>query len=148
MLEATNLQVNRPAIVCRSAATHALCVNAGPDRPELLEYFDNFAFDDVASHGKLDRRTRLMVQLAAMIACQALGKYRVMAVAALTVGVTPVELKEIVYQAVSYVGLCGAFQSLPLPVTDQGASTGKPLLRRPRADNAYYQNVAQTCLAS
>jgi 4-carboxymuconolactone decarboxylase len=28
--------------------------------------------------GNLDARTRLMVQLAALIACQALGEYRVM----------------------------------------------------------------------
>jgi 4-carboxymuconolactone decarboxylase len=32
-----------------------------------------------------------MVQLAALIACQALAEYRVMLGAALTVGVTPVE---------------------------------------------------------
>jgi 4-carboxymuconolactone decarboxylase len=37
-----------------------------------------------------------MVQLASMIASQALRKYRVMLGAALNVGVTPVEVKEIV----------------------------------------------------
>jgi alkylhydroperoxidase/carboxymuconolactone decarboxylase family protein YurZ len=67
--------------------------------PELVESFDNFAFDEVLRHGKLDSRTRLMVQLASMIACQAVGEYRVMLGAALTIGVTPVEVKEIVYQA-------------------------------------------------
>ena len=36
-----------------------------PDRPELIEYFDNFAFDEVLRHGNLDTRTRLMAQLAA-----------------------------------------------------------------------------------
>ena len=73
--------------------------------PELIEYFDNFAFDEVLAHDDLDRRTRLMVQLAAMIAVQAVGEYRVMLGAALTVGITPVEAKEIVYQAVPYVGM-------------------------------------------
>jgi 4-carboxymuconolactone decarboxylase len=29
--------------------------------PELIEYFDNFAFDEVLRHGDLDIRTRLMV---------------------------------------------------------------------------------------
>lgn len=77
--------------------------------PELIEYFDNFAFDEVLRHGNLDTRTRLMVQLASMIACQALGEYRVMLGAALTVGVTPVEVKEIVYHAVPYVGMAKAF---------------------------------------
>ena len=81
---------------------------AGTD-PELIEYFDNFAFDEVLRHGNLDTRTRLMVQLAALIASQALGEYRVMLGAALTVGVTPIEAKEIVYQAVPYVGMAKVF---------------------------------------
>jgi len=63
----------------------------------------------VLAHGKLDARTRQMVQLASMIACQALSEYRVMLGAALAVGVTPVEIKEIVYQAVPYVGISKVF---------------------------------------
>jgi 4-carboxymuconolactone decarboxylase len=77
--------------------------------PELIEYFDNFAFDEVLRYGNLDVRTRLMVQLASMIASQAFREYRVMLGAALTVGVTPVEVKEIVYHAVPYVGMAKVF---------------------------------------
>jgi len=73
--------------------------------PELIEVFDNFAFDEVLQYGNLDTRTRLMVILASMIASQALGEYKVMLGGALNVGVTPVEVKEIVYQAVPYVGI-------------------------------------------
>jgi len=73
--------------------------------PELIEIFDNFAFDEVLRDSSLHVKTRLMVQLAAIIACQAEREYRVMVGAALTVGVTPVEIKEIVYQAVPYVGM-------------------------------------------
>jgi 4-carboxymuconolactone decarboxylase len=80
--------------------------------PELIETFDNFAFDEVLAHGDLDARTRLMVQLASMIACQALREYRVLLGAALAVGVTPVEIKEIVYQAVPYVGMAKVFDFL------------------------------------
>lgn len=77
--------------------------------PELIEIFDNFAFDEVLQVGNLDTRTRLMVSLASMIASQALGEYRVMLGGALNVGVTPVEVKEIVYQAVPYVGIAKVF---------------------------------------
>ena len=77
--------------------------------PELIETFDNFAFEEVLRHGNLDARIRLMVQLASMIASQALREYRVMLGAALNVGVTPVEVKEIVYQAVPYVGIARVF---------------------------------------
>ena len=80
--------------------------------PELIEVFDNFAFDEVLQHGSLDPRTRLMVQLASMIACQALLEYRIMLGAALIVGVTPVEAKEIVYQAVPYVGMAKVYDFL------------------------------------
>ena len=68
--------------------------------PELIEYFGNFAFDEVLRHtADLPERTRLMTQLAAMIAVGAVAEYRVMLGAALAIGVTPVEAKEIVYQA-------------------------------------------------
>ena len=53
-----------------------------------------------------------MVQLAAIIACQAVREYRAILGAALTVGVTPVEAKEIVYQAVPYVGIAKVFDFL------------------------------------
>jgi 4-carboxymuconolactone decarboxylase len=103
--------------------------------PELIEVFDDFAFDEVLTHGDLDTRTRLMVQLAAIIASQALGEYRVMLGAALTVGVTPVEVKELTYQAVPYVGLAKVFdflhvtnevlteRGIELPLPSQSSST-------------------------
>lgn len=82
--------------------------------PELIEVFDNFAFDEVLRESTLDTPTRLMVQLAAMIASRALGEFRVMAGVALNAGVSPVELKEVVYQAVPYVGLAKVFDFLHL----------------------------------
>jgi len=103
--------------------------------PELIETFDNFAFDEVLNHGSLDARTRLMIQLAAIIACQALREYRVMAGAALNVGVTPVEVKEIVYQAVPYVGMAKVYdfihatnevlteRGIALPLAGQSTTT-------------------------
>jgi 4-carboxymuconolactone decarboxylase len=53
-----------------------------------------------------------MVQLASLIASGALTEYRVMLGAALTAGVTPVEAKEIVYQAVPYAGMGRVFDFL------------------------------------
>jgi 4-carboxymuconolactone decarboxylase len=73
--------------------------------PELIEVFDNFAFDAVLSHGNIDIRTRLKVILASLIAQQTISEYKVMLGGALNVGVTPIEVKEIVYQAVPYVGI-------------------------------------------
>lgn len=80
--------------------------------PEFVELFDNWAFGDVLRDETLDARTRLTVQLGALIACQAVGEFRVMASGALNVGVTPIELKEIAYQSVAYVGMGKAFDFL------------------------------------
>lgn len=77
--------------------------------PELIEVFDNFAFDEVLAYGNLDTSTRLMVILASTIACQALAEYKLMLGGALNVGVTPMEVKEIVYQAVPYVGMAKVY---------------------------------------
>lgn len=105
--------------------------------PELIEVFDNFAFDEVLCHSKLDTRTRLMVQLASIIACQALREYRVMLGAALTVGVSPIEVKEIVYQAVPYVGIAKVYdfihatnevlteRGVALPLPSQSTTTSE-----------------------
>jgi 4-carboxymuconolactone decarboxylase len=70
-----------------------------------------------------------------MIACQTQREYRVMLGAALTIGVTPVEVKEIVYQAVPYVGMAKVFdfihatndvlaeRSVELPLPGQSTTT-------------------------
>jgi 4-carboxymuconolactone decarboxylase len=117
----------------------------GVTDPELIEIFDNFAFDEVFRHGHLDARTRLMVQLAALIACQALAEYRVMLGAALTAGVTPVEVKEIVYQAVPYVGMAKVFdfihatnevlseRGVEVPLPRQSTTTPENRAKRGRA---------------
>jgi len=36
--------------------------------PELIEVFDNFAFDEVLAQSKLDTKTRVMMVLASLIA--------------------------------------------------------------------------------
>lgn len=80
--------------------------------PELIELFDNFAFDEVLAHDDLPVRTRLLTQLASMIAVQALAEFKIMVGAALTAGISPVEVKEVVYQAVPYVGMARTFDFL------------------------------------
>jgi 4-carboxymuconolactone decarboxylase len=80
--------------------------------PELIEIFDNWAFDEVIEDAPLDVKLRLMVQLASLIACQSVAEFRVMLGAALQVGVTPVAIKELVYQAVPYTGMAKVFDFL------------------------------------
>lgn len=80
--------------------------------PDFIEAFDNFAFDEVVNHDDLDDRTRFMAILATLIGSQAYDEYRAMVTAALNFGVTPVEIKEITYQAVAYLGIGRVFPCL------------------------------------
>ena len=110
--------------------------------PELIEMFDNFAFDEVQNYGNLDDRIRLILILGSMIASQALGEYKVMLIGALNIGVTPVEVKEIVYQAVPYIGMAKVFdfihatneilesKGIELPLEGQATTTSETRLEK------------------
>ena len=102
--------------------------------PELIEVFDNFAFDEVVGDSKFDTRTRVLLILASTIGSHAVGEFKVMVGAALNVGMTPIEIREIVYQSVPYVGMARAFdfvhaandvlteRGIQLPLEDQSTT--------------------------
>ena len=75
--------------------------------PDFSELFSRFAGDEVIHEpGKtLDERTRYMAVLAALLGCQGRELFREILPQALDAGVTPVEVKEIVYQATAYLGI-------------------------------------------
>lgn len=98
-------QLTPEAAVNRAELFAGDVTGLGATDPELIEIFDNFAFGEVAGYGELDTRTRMMCILASCIAGQAHTEYRTMLTGALNAGVTPVEVKEIVYQAVPYAGM-------------------------------------------
>lgn len=78
---------------------------AGATDPELIQVFDNFAFDEILRHGSLDAKTRVTMIMASTIGSGSVSEYKMMVNAALNVGVTPVEVKEVLYQAVPYCGI-------------------------------------------
>ena len=82
--------------------------------PEFIERFDNFAFDEVINQPGvgLDDKTRFLAILATLLGCQGIEEFRAMLPAALNFGVTPVEAKEVVYQAVAYLGIGRVFPFL------------------------------------
>lgn len=93
--------------------------------PEFIERFDNFAFDEVVNSDDLDDKTRFTAILAALIGCQGIEEYNAMLPAALRFGVLPVEVKEIVYQSVAYLGIGRAFPFLKATndvLTEEGIS--------------------------
>ena len=75
--------------------------------PEFVERFEHFAFDEVVNEPgqQLDEVTRHMAILATLLGCQGTEAFRRELPQALDAGVTPVMAKEVVYQAVDYLGI-------------------------------------------
>lgn len=84
--------------------------------PEFSEFFSRFAGKEVVQEpGKgLDERTRYMAVLAALLGCQGRELFREILPQALDAGVTPVEVKEIVYQATAYLGIGRSYPFLSI----------------------------------
>ncbi len=103
--------------------------------PDLIEVFDNFAFDDVIKHGDMVTKTRVLMIMASTIGSQALTEYKMFVNAALNIGITPIEIKEVLYQSVPYVGVSKVIdfiyvtneiftaRNIMLPLESQSTST-------------------------
>lgn len=76
--------------------------------PEFAQRFEYFAFQEAPKEEgrQLPEKTRYMAILAALIGCGGADAYGEMLPKALDGGVTPVMIKEIVYQSAAYLG-CG-----------------------------------------
>ena len=75
--------------------------------PEFAERFEHFAFDEVVNEPgqQLDDTTRYLAILATLLGCQGIEEFDAVLPRALDAGVTPVMVKETVYQAVDYLGI-------------------------------------------
>lgn len=110
--------------------------------PDFIQRFDNFAFGEVLQqvNTQLDTRTRYTSYLATLLGCQAIDQYRELLPEALDHGLTPVQVKEIVYQATAYLGMARVrpfltatnqiltLRGIPLPLPSQ--QTTNPQTRR------------------
>ena len=74
--------------------------------PEFIERFAHFAFEEVPNeeNQQIPEKTRYMAILAVLIGCGGVDAYREMLPKALENGLTPITVKEIVYQADDYLG--------------------------------------------
>ncbi|MBE6486122.1 MAG: carboxymuconolactone decarboxylase [Methanosphaera stadtmanae] len=73
--------------------------------PELTLILDNFLLKQVFEESILSDKERLIVTLACLVSNQSLNLYENVVKVALDIGVTPVEIKEILYQSLAYIGL-------------------------------------------
>ena len=75
--------------------------------PEFMQRFEHFAFEEVVNEPgqQLEEETRHLAILAALLGCQGMEEFRLELPRALDAGVSPVMAKEVVYQAVDYLGI-------------------------------------------
>ena len=116
--------------------------------PEFYELFNNFLNNDVSNNNNinLDERTKFMAITATLLGCQGYDEFREILPVALKSGLSPVEVKEIIYQAAAYLGIGRVYgflkitneifaqQNINLPVEPQ--STTNINTRREAGTNA------------
>ncbi len=104
---------------------------------EFVERFQHFAFDEVVNeeNQQLDAPTRYLAILSVLIGCGGVDAYREMLPTALENGMTPVMVKETVYQATDYLGYGRMLpflnvtndiftqRGIPLPLPGQATTT-------------------------
>lgn len=112
--------------------------------PEFMERFELFAYDEVVNEEgqQLPEDTRYMAILATLLGCQGVDEYREVLPKALAAGLTPIMVKEIVYQSVDYLGIgrvrpfltatndVFAGQGITLPLEGQATTTRENRLEK------------------
>lgn len=75
--------------------------------PEFMERYEHFALEEVVNENgqQLAAPVRYMAILASLIGCQGITMFQEILPTALDEGLTPVMVKEIVYQSVDYLGI-------------------------------------------
>lgn len=112
--------------------------------PEFMERLDYFVLEEVVKEKgqQLDEPVRYMVILASLIGCQGIDTFREILPSALDGGLTPVMVKETVYQSVDYMGIgrmrpflsvtnevLGS-REVPLPLPGQATTTMEDRLEK------------------
>lgn len=104
--------------------------------PELVKFLDDFIDTEVIPESSLDDRKRFLVIIASLLANQSIKLYESILELALNV-LSPVEIKEILYQSIAYIGLVKVYDFLEitnqifdekgvdLPLPGQSTSTKK-----------------------
>lgn len=103
--------------------------------PELMNILQKFIFGDVFHTGVLDNKQRELITIVTLVAQQALPQLKAHTNAALNVGVTPIEIREAVYQCAPYIGYPRTLNAvsiinevftekgIQLPLENQGTAT-------------------------
>ncbi len=105
--------------------------------PELMDILQKFIFGEVFHTGVLDNRQRELITIVTLTTQQTLPQLKAHVNAALNVGVTPIEIREAVYQCAPFIGFPKTLNAvgtinevftekgISLPLQSQGTVTEK-----------------------
>ena len=110
--QVTNTQINQTSgdtsRIERAKKKHqelfgAQTVTSASD-PELMNILQRFIFGEVFYIGNLDDKTRELITITALTTNQTLPQLKAHTNAALNIGVSPIEIREVVYQCAPFIG--------------------------------------------
>ena len=119
--------------------------------PEFMERFEHFAFEEAVNEEgqQLDPETRWLAVLSALIGCQGVEAYEEMLPKALADGLSPIAVKEALYQSVDYLGMGRMWpflkvvnkvfekEGISLPLAGQATTTYEDRLEKGVETQAY-----------
>ena len=109
--------------------------------PDLIAMKERLVYGEIVERGTLNDHQRMLVTLVALAVSRTLEEMKIQTEAALRVGLSPVEIKEALYQCASYIGFPGTESALrlvneafvekgiPLPVESQATVTEESRFR-------------------
>lgn len=137
VLAQNNKDMDRTELCKRNYATlfgGTALTGEGTD-PEFMAILQKFIFGEVFAVGDLDHKTRELITCTVLSVMQTLPQLKAHAGAALNVGVTPVELREAIYQCAPFIGFPRTLNAIgvinevfrergiTLPLESQGVTT-------------------------
>ncbi len=109
--------------------------------PDLIAMKERLVYGEIVERGTLNDHQRMLVTLVVLAASRTLEEMKIQTEAALRVGLSPVEIKEALYQCAPYIGFPGTESALrlvneafvekgiPLPVESQATVTEESRFR-------------------
>lgn len=114
---------------------------------EFIEFWEDFALDDVINQtncgeNAVDDKTRIIAILATLLGCGSTDLFKIMLKSALNINLSPIIIKEVVYQSVAYLGFARVYpfmiatneifesNDIKLPLKNQSTTTRKTRLQK------------------
>lgn len=119
-------------------------LNTEGDDPEMLAILQKYIFGEIFTVGELDIKTREMITVTSLAVQQTLPQLKAHINAALNTGVTPIELREAIYQCAPFIGFPKTLNALGVlneVFKERGIQTPLKLTATTNENNRYEKGL-------